>query len=190
MRRLLKIHNPVVLGFFVLLCNNYHRSSGDIKTESNCDHLKAGQQGYIQLTNSHEPGNPLIIYGKIINGKTRKPVSDAALFVYQTDSSGIYNSTGPDENARIKGTVNTNANGCFKIKTILPGDYPGRMNSRHLHYVIRAKGYQEKKSILFFKGFTTENVNGRGPLTVLDIKKDKTGTWIGSTDLQIESADQ
>jgi hypothetical protein len=57
-----------------------------------------------------------------------------------------------------------------------------------LHYVIKAKGYNEKKSILFFKGFTTENITGQGPLIVLDIQKNSTGTWIGSLNIYIEKA--
>jgi protocatechuate 3,4-dioxygenase beta subunit len=85
--------------------------------------------------------------------------------------------------------VHTNDSGCFKIKTILPGDYPGQKNSRHLHYVISAKGYKEIRSILFFKGFTTSNITGQGPLSVLDIKKDKDGNWIGSIDLPIGGTD-
>jgi protocatechuate 3,4-dioxygenase beta subunit len=115
-------------------------------------------------------------------------MSDVSIFLYQTDSKGIYSSSGRDEDARIRGVVNTNESGCFKIKTILPGDYPGQKNSRHLHYVINAKGYAERKSILFFKGFTTENITGRGPLIVLDIRKDSTGTWIGTTNIHLEQA--
>jgi len=55
-----------------------------------------------------------------------------------------------------------------------------------LHYVINAKGHNEKKSILFFKGFTTENISSQGRLIVMNIKKDKTGIWTGTTDFYIE----
>ena len=188
MKQLFRIHNPVILVVMFLTCYNNVQIIGQNKPENNCWQLEPGQNGFIQLVNNNEAGESLIIYGKIIDHKTKLPVNGAALFLYQTDSTGIYNSTGPDEQARIRGTVNTDANGCFKIRTILPGDYPGRKNSRHLHYVINAKGFKEKKSILFFKGFTTENITDQGPLIVLDIKKDKTGTWIGSTDLSIESS--
>ena len=173
----------IQLTFFT--CNSYQNYT-DNNQEIKCAELKAGQKGFIQLVKNNEPGEPLVVYGKIIDLKTRRPLSDVSIFLYQTDSNGIYTSSGRDEDARIKGTVYTSENGCFKIKTILPGDYPGQKNSRHLHYVINAKGYAEKKSILFFKGFTTSNITGQGPLIVLDIHKDATGTWIGSTDFYLE----
>ena len=167
-------------------CNNSYQNYTENNQEIKCAELRAGEKGFIQLVNSNEPGEALIVYGKIIDSKTKRPLSDVSIFLYQTDNNGIYTSSGRDEDARIKGTVYTNESGCFKIKTILPGDYPGQKNSRHLHYVINAKGYAEKKSILFFKGFTTSNITGQGPLIVLDIRKDSRGTWIGSTDFYLE----
>lgn len=158
----------------------------DVNQEKNCEEIAPGQKGFIQLANDNEPGERLVVFGKIIDRKTGRPVKDASLFLYQTDSAGIYSNSGRDEDARIRGTVYTNESGCFNIRTILPGDYPGRKNSRHLHYVINARNYSEKKSILFFKGFTTENITGQGPLIVLDIRKNSKGTWVGSTDLYLE----
>ncbi len=172
-----------------LMCNE-RPIPGSNNQEKYCSSLEFGQKGFIQLAKSGEPGEPLIIHGKIIDRKTSQAINDVSLFLYQTDSSGIYNvSGGPDDQARIRGTVHTNESGCFKIKTILPGDYPGQKNSRHLHYIINAKGYKEIKSILFFKGFTTANISAQGPLFILDIKKDKDGTWIGSIDIHIQRAD-
>jgi protocatechuate 3,4-dioxygenase beta subunit len=170
--------------FFI--CNGNYEAYGDGNHQKKCIDLTPGQKGFIQLVNNNEPGEPLIIYGRILDRKTNQPINDVSIFLYQTDSTGIYSASGRDEDARIRGTVFTNESGCFKIKTILPGDYPGRKNSRHLHYVINAKGHPEKKSILFFKGFTTENISGQGPLIVLDIHKDSKGTWIGSTVFNLE----
>ena len=159
----------------------------NIYQDQNCINLESGQKGFIQLAKMEEPGEPLVIYGKVIDRQTNQPIKDASLFLYQTDSSGIYNAAGgPDDQARLRGTVQTNESGCFKIKTILPGDYPRQKNSRHLHYAINAKGYRELRSLLFFKGFTTENITGEGPLAVVDIKKDKNGTWIGSIHMKME----
>ena len=186
MKRFFIMWHPIIVMILFLTCNEGHDPGNNNKGE-NCSKLEAGQKGFIQLTKKEEPGEPLVVYGRIIDRKTNHPVNDVSIFLYQTDTSGIYNDSGaPDNQARIRGTVHTNENGCFKIKTILPGDYPGQKNSRHLHYVINAKGYKEIKSILFFKGFTTSNISDQGPLSVLDIKKDTGGTWIGSIDIHIE----
>jgi protocatechuate 3,4-dioxygenase beta subunit len=169
-------------------CDSSYQIDKYTNQEINCAELRPGQTGFIQLVNNNEPGEPLVVYGKIVDSKTKQPIRNVSIFLYQTDNNGIYSSSGRDEDARIKGTVYTNDSGCFKIKTILPGDYPGQKNSRHLHYVINATGYIEKKSLLFFKGFTTPNITGQGPLIVLDIHKDATGTWIGSTDFYLEKS--
>lgn len=189
MKSLFRKQHPIVLVALFLTCNE-HQAPGNTNPEKKCSDLEAGQKGFIQLAKQDEPGDPLVIYGKIIDRKTNHPVSDVSLFLYQTDSSGIYNASGgPEDQARIRGTVHTNESGCFKISTILPGDYPGQKNSRHLHYIINVKGFNEIKSILFFKGFTTTNITGEGPLSVLDIKKDKKGNWTGSIDIHIERTD-
>ena len=186
MKLLFEMHYTIILIVLFLTCNG-RQNQGNTKQEKSCIDLQLGQKGFIQLAKSDEPGEALVIYGKVIDGKTNEPIERASLFLYQTDSSGIYNASGgPDDQARIRGTLHTNENGCFKIKTILPGDYPGQKNSRHLHYVINAKGYKELKSILFFKGFTTTNITGQGPLSVLDIKKGKNDTWIGTIDINME----
>lgn len=171
---------------FYATANSFFQITTDFDKSKGCDDLSAGDRGFIQLAKKTEPGEPLAIYGKILDKQTSQPVENASLFLYQTDSTGIYNTSGIDRDARIKGTVYSNTSGCFKIQTILPGDYPGNKNSRHLHYVINAKGYKEVTSALFFKGFTTHNLTEQGPLIILDIKKDNTGSWVGMTNLYLE----
>jgi protocatechuate 3,4-dioxygenase beta subunit len=189
MKRLFGMHHTITLLMLFLTCNG-PQILANIGQEKYCNKLTPGEKGCIQLAKKEEPGEPLVIYGKIIDAKTNQPINDASLFLYQTDSSGIYSASGgPDNKAKIRGTLHTNESGCFKIKTILPGDYPGQKNSRHLHYVINAKGYKEKKSILFFKGFTTPDITSQGPFLVLDIKKQKDGSWIGTTDINMERTD-
>ena len=175
---------------FLLLTWQGRQISGNLNHHENCMEPGPGQKGFIQLSKVDEPGESLVIHGKFTDRNTDQPIPDAFLFLYQTDSSGIYNASGgPDEQARIRGTLHTNERGCFKVKTILPGDYPGQKNSRHLHYVANAKGYRETKSILFFKGFTTANITGRGALKVLDIKREEGGGWVGSIDIKMERMD-
>ena len=174
--------------FLYTTCNNTYQTQGSNQSIEDCQQLKNNDKGFIQLTIKDEPGEPLTVYGKILDKETKQPVSDASLFLYQTDSSGIYNTTGIDQDARIKGTVYSSETGCFKIQTILPGDYPGNKNSRHLHYIINAPGYKELKSVLFFKGFTTPNLTDQGPLIILNIKKDNTGAWAGTTNFYLEKS--
>lgn len=188
MKHLFSIYSPFFLGI-VLIAYCGSRPGTEIEPKDNCNQLQPGQTGFVQLVNKNEPGEPLIIYGRVVDHKTNRPVHGVNMFLYQTDNKGIYNaanSSAREEQARIKGNVTTASTGCFKIKTILPGDYPGQKNSRHLHYVINAKGYKEVRSTLFFKGFTT--ASGNSALTILDIRKDSMDTWVGSTNFFMEEA--
>ena len=187
MKNLFVIQHAVIL-FALYLITGDSSIPGTTNLQTNCSNLEPGQKGFLQLAKVEEPGEPLVIYGRVIDRQNNQPVSDASLFLYQTDSTGIYGPPGrPEEQARIRGTINTNESGCFKIQTILPGDYPGRKNSRHLHYVINANGFKQLTSILFFKGFTTEDSGT--PFSILEIKKENNGAWIGTTDLFIERSD-
>ena len=126
MTRLFVIQHPIIMMVLFLTCNE-QPDPGNNSQEKNCSNLETGQKGFIQLTKNDEPGEPLLIYGRIIDRKTDRPIKDVSLFLYQTDSTGIYNASGgPDDQARIRGSIQTNETGCFKIKSILPGDYPGQ----------------------------------------------------------------
>jgi protocatechuate 3,4-dioxygenase beta subunit len=185
MRRLFVIQHVIILVAVFNVTDRKLREN--LSEQTNCSTLEPGQKGFIQLVTNEEPGEPLVVYGKVIERQSNQPVRDASLFLYQTDSSGIYNaSNAPEEQARIRGTVMTNENGCFKVKTILPGDYPGSKNSRHLHYRIDAAGHKQTTSTLFFKGFTNSKIATDGRFPILDITKRESGTWIGTINLTIE----
>lgn len=126
MKLLFGMEHPINVGAIILTCTGRQIPENSYQ-EQNCINLESGQKGFIQLAKREEPGEPLVIYGKVIDRQTNQTIKEAFLFLYQTDSSGIYNAAGgPDEEARIRGTIQTNESGCFKIKTILPGDYPGQ----------------------------------------------------------------
>ena len=188
MKNVFLIQHAVLL-FALYLTPGDSSIPGTRNPQTSCSNLEPGQKGFLQLTKVEEPGEPLVIYGRVIDRQNNQPVSNASLFLYQTDSTGIYGPPGrPEEQARIRGSIHTNETGCFRIQTILPGDYPERKNSRHLHYVINANGYKQLTSILFFKGFTTADSGGR--FSILEIKKENNGTWIGTIDLTIERSDK
>lgn len=166
-------------------------STGDSATE-NCESLKNGDRGFIQLIRENEPGEPLVIYGKVLDKETGRSISKASFFLYQTDASGNYRSRffGLPSFAKIRGKVTVNDFGCYKIKTILPGDYPGAKDNRHLHFRINARGYKKFENEFLFDGFLNEpmrkNAIETGTGTILSIKKDTQGTWVGRADLYLK----
>lgn len=178
--------------FITLIAIIFIRTSTGINTpesQTYCDSLKQGDKGFIRLTKAKEPGEALIIYGKVLDKKTNLPIKRASLFLYHTDTAGHYNSWffGYPALAKIRGTLYTNDSGCFKIQTILPGDYPGAKDNRHIHFVLKAKGYKTIRREFLFDGFLNDEMRKHAIQDssgiILNIKKNEQGTWVGLADM-------
>jgi protocatechuate 3,4-dioxygenase beta subunit len=81
-----------------------------------------------------EPGVPLVIHGRAVADDGKTPVPRALVFGYQTDHQGLYDrvEAGP-HSWRLRGWVQTAADGRFGFTTIRPGAYPGRAIPQHVH---------------------------------------------------------
>ena len=98
----------------------------------------------ISICGDQEPGESLIVSGTIYAPDGRTPVEGISLYVYQTDASGVYSTTGSDQrNTRIHGSMRTNKEGRYEFRTIKPGSYPGSRNPAHIHAYISGPGYPE-----------------------------------------------
>lgn len=96
------------------------------------------------IVSDTEPGTPLIVSGTIYAPDGRTPLEGIDLFVYQTDATGRYSTTGGDNrNTRIHGLVRTNAEGRYEFRTIKPGSYPGTRNPAHIHAYVSGPNYPE-----------------------------------------------
>lgn len=91
-----------------------------------------------------EPGEPLIVSGTIYAPDGRTPMEGITLFVYQTDATGVYTTSGGDNRGtRLHGAMRTNAEGRYEFRTIKPGSYPGSTNAAHIHAYVSGPGYPE-----------------------------------------------
>ena len=86
---------------------------------------------HISLVSDAEPGEPLIVSGTIYAPDGRTPLEGISLFVYQTDATGRYSTTGGDNrNTRIHGLMRTNSDGRYEFRTIKPGFLSGQPDCR------------------------------------------------------------
>src|SRR5688572_7072816 len=92
----------------------------------------------------NEPGEPLIVSGTIFSPDGKQPLEGITLFIYQTDATGVYTTSGGDNRAtRIHGVMRTNAQGKYEFRTIKPGSYPNSRNPAHIHAYVSGPGYPE-----------------------------------------------
>lgn len=92
-------------------------------------------------------GEQLIIRGKILKASDcSTPVTNATIDIWHCDVNGRYDNDG----FKCRGMVNTDQNGNYSFTTILPPSYGSR--PRHIHFKVRANGFPELTSQIYFKG--------------------------------------
>jgi len=90
-----------------------------------------------------EPGTRLIVKGQVFDPSGTRPVAGVIVYAYHTDARGHYNKLGIRE-PRLKGWVQTDAQGKFELHTIRPGAYPGRTDPAHIHFEVWGAGYPKQ----------------------------------------------
>ncbi|MGH9971848.1 MAG: protocatechuate 3,4-dioxygenase [Pyrinomonadaceae bacterium] len=142
-----------------------------------------------------EPGEPLIISGTIYAPDGRTPLPGINLFVYQTDATGRYTTSGGDNrNTRIHGAMRTNADGRYEFRTIKPGSYPASRNPAHIHAYVSGPDYPEywiDEYLFADDPFVTDDVRrkfgGKGSFSsVLSLQRGSDGILRGVRDIKIE----
>ncbi|MFE4516093.1 carbohydrate-binding protein [Kitasatospora sp. NPDC056783] len=89
------------------------------------------------------PGTHLVVSGYVF-GRACQPISGVLLDFWQADNGGNYDNV----TYTFRGHQFTDANGAYKLDTIVPGLYPGR--TRHLHVKLQAPGRQIVTTQLYF----------------------------------------
>jgi protocatechuate 3,4-dioxygenase beta subunit len=66
------------------------------------------------------------------------------LYVYQTDATGRYSTTGGNNrNTRLHGLMRTDVEGRYEFRTIKPAPYPQARIPAHIHAFVSGAGYPE-----------------------------------------------
>ena len=104
---------------------------------------KTGAPERDSLLETGMPGTKLTLMGYVLDTDCQ-PVANARLDFWQADDSGVYDNQGYD----LRGVVQTDAQGRYRIETILPGLYPGR--TAHIHVKVQPPEGAELTTQLFF----------------------------------------
>lgn len=88
-------------------------------------------------------GVRLVLVGQVLAPDCR-PQPDALLDFWQADDDGAYDNRG----YRLRGHQFTDAQGRYRLETVVPGLYPGR--TRHIHVKVQAPGGPLLTTQLYF----------------------------------------
>ena len=126
------------------------------------------------LLESGGQGEKLVLSG-IVFSRACKPVANALLDFWHSDDMGEYD----NEGFRFRGHQFSDAEGRFRLETIVPARYPGR--TRHIHVKVQAP---QKRILTTQIYFPSEPGNARDPIndTCVDTTAD-----IGSIPLGAET---
>ena len=110
--------------------------------------------------------NLLVVSGLVLSAQC-KPVTNALLDFWHADELGNYDNQG----FRYRGHQFTDAQGRFRLETIVPAEYPGR--ARHIHVKVQAPGKRLLTTQLYFPNDPGNARDGlyRRDLEIRDFRK-------------------
>jgi len=104
------------------------------------------------LAGPKEPGQRLIIRGKVSGAGCKSPISGVLLDIWQADTNGQYHNE--NENYRLRGQMLTDKSGAYEFASIVPGRYQqgGGFRPAHIHFVATHPDFKDLTTQLYFKG--------------------------------------
>lgn len=142
----------------------------------------------------HEPGELLVLTGRLLQADGVTPAAGYVLFVYQTDATGYYNKEDDASRPRLRGWMKTGSDGRFEFRTIRPGAYPHRDTPAHIHAHVYGPHYPERAIADFwFKddpritadALTKAKENGEAPV-IVPLTRDPDGVWRGAREVTLQ----
>lgn len=122
-----------------------------------------------RLVGPEEPGERLMITGTLFSSDCRTPVPGALMEIWQANSAGLYDTQKPGNftdkgDFHLRGMLYTDAQGRYRIETVMPGRYPvppnlpglekygGLMRPAHIHFRVIDSLHVPVTLQLYFKG--------------------------------------
>ena len=98
-------------------------------------------------------GQPIELIGLVLT-RACKPVAGALLDFWQADAKGDFGNSG----FRLRGHQFTDAEGRYRLRSVVPGIYPGR--TRHIHVKVQPRDGRVLTTQLYFPGEAQESFDG------------------------------
>ena len=106
-----------------------------------------------ELLEAGMPGPPIELVGFVIS-RTCKPLAGALLDFWQADDKGRYDNSA----FRLRGHQFSDAEGRYRLRSVVPGVYVGR--TRHIHVKVQPRGGRVLTTQLYFPGEPQNRADG------------------------------
>ncbi|MFD7031950.1 carbohydrate-binding protein [Streptomyces sp. NPDC059917] len=149
---------PLLIGGGVALARDQAGAAAALELTPTCDdgdhptvpqtegpYFKPNSPLRTSLVTASTPGTRLTVSGYVF-GRACRPIEGVLLDFWQADVNGAYDNTG----FAFRGHQFSDAQGAFRLATIVPGLYPGR--TRHIHVKVQAPGRPVLTTQLYFPG--------------------------------------
>ena len=107
----------------------------------------------VELYETDMAGQPIELVGFVLT-RGCKPQAGALLDFWQADDKGRYDNSG----FRLRGHQVADAEGRFRLRTVVPGGYSGR--TRHIHVKVQPRGGRVLTTQLYFPGESQNRSDG------------------------------
>ena len=107
----------------------------------------------VELLETGMAGQPIELVGFVLS-RTCKPLAGALLDFWQADDKGRYDNSG----FRLRGHQFADAEGRYRLRSVVPGNYPGR--TRHIHVKVQPRGGRVLTTQLYFPGEAKNRSDG------------------------------
>lgn len=128
---------------------------GDAVTLSQTEgpYFKPSSPERIELIEEGMGGQPIELAGFVLTRACR-PLAGALLDFWQADDHGRYDNSG----FRLRGHQFTDAEGRYRLRSVVPGLYPGR--TRHIHVKVQPRDGRMLTTQLYFPGEPLNRTDG------------------------------
>lgn len=105
----------------------------------------AGLTWSARMAGEDEPGERLLVRGRVLQADGRTPAAGVVLYVHHTNAAGLYaggtsESVWSQRHGRLRAWVRTGADGRWELHTVKPAPYPGREFPAHIHFIVAEEG--------------------------------------------------
>jgi catechol 1,2-dioxygenase len=155
----------------------------------------AGAPMRMVIADKNEPGERLMLTGRIVGADCVTPLAGVVVDVWQADRDGNYHDAA--EGYRLRGIVTTDATGMFEVETIVPGRYVQGTGPRpaHVHFTFTHPAHRTLTTQIYFAGDpylapedSCTSCGSDDDERIVERTGDAIAGWAGSFDIKLAAA--